>query len=293
MSGTDLAIAIPAALASALTFGFAAALQHRESGEVEKRGALDPGLLSSLARRPLWLVGIGADVLAVGLQTVGLRFGPVSLVQPLLVAGLPFAVLLSCLLARRPPRTAEVLGISLCAVGLAVLAPAATAVGLAPEPQRSAAWVAAVAATALTLALLGVARVRPRLAGVATGAAAGVVTGAGSVLLAVCAGRLGRPVDLLLSIAPYAAVVVGGLGLLLCQVAFQTGDLGAPLAALSVLEPATAVVLAVTVLHERLPTQQSAEVGLAGVGAALVVLGVVLLARTQARWEELADAPKM
>ncbi|MDQ1636506.1 MAG: hypothetical protein QOJ32_3315, partial [Frankiaceae bacterium] len=104
--------------------------------------------------------------------------------------------------------------------------------------------------------LLGLARIRSRLAGVATGAAAGVVTGAGSVLLAVCAGRLDRPGDLLLSIAPYATVVVGLLGLLLSQVAFQTGDIGAPLASLSVLEPATAVVLAVTVLHERLPSRQ-------------------------------------
>jgi drug/metabolite transporter (DMT)-like permease len=121
VSGTDLAVAVPAALASALAFGTAAALQHRETGEVDRRGALDPGLLPSLARRPLWLVGIVADVLAVGLQGLALRFGPVSLVQPLLVAGLPFAVLLSCLLGRRAPRTAELQGIVLCAVGLAVL----------------------------------------------------------------------------------------------------------------------------------------------------------------------------
>jgi drug/metabolite transporter (DMT)-like permease len=158
---------------------------------------------------------------------------------------------------------------------------------------RSHAWVAAVVATAVTAALLGLARVRPRLAGVATGAAAGIVTGAGSVLLAVCAGRLDRPKDLLLSIAPYAAVVVGLLGLLLSQVAFQTGDIGAPLATLSVLEPVTAVVLAVTVLHERLPSRHLGETALGGVGALLAVLGVVLLARTQAVRGELADAPEM
>jgi drug/metabolite transporter (DMT)-like permease len=156
-----------------------------------------------------------------------------------------------------------------------------------------AAWLAVGAATGLTAALLGLARIRSRLAGVATGAAAGVVTGAGSVLLAVCAGRLDRPGDLLLSIAPYATVVVGLLGLLLSQVAFQTGDIGAPLASLSVLEPATAVVLAVTVLHERLPSRQLTEVALAGLGAALAVLGVVLLARAQAVRDEVGDAPEM
>ncbi|MDQ1631416.1 MAG: hypothetical protein QOC80_1388 [Frankiaceae bacterium] len=112
-------------------------------------------------------------------------------------------------------------------------------------------------------------------------------------MLAVCAGRLDRPGDLLLSIAPYATVVVGLLGLLLSQVAFQTGDIGAPLASLSVLEPATAVVLAVTVLHERLPSRQLTEVALAGLGAALAVLGAVLLARAQAVRDEVGDAPEM
>jgi drug/metabolite transporter (DMT)-like permease len=281
VSSADLAVAVPAALGSAFAFAVASALQHRESGAVDKRGALDPGLLTSLARRPWWLLGVVADVVAVALQAVALRYGPIALVQPLLVAGLPMAVLLSCLFVRRAPRAPELFGIGLCSVGLAAVAPAAATVGLSSEPERTASVVAAVLLTVLTLGLLGTARARPRLAGIATGSAAGVVTGAGSVLLAVCAVRFDHLGQLLLSVAPYAAVVVGLLGLLLSQAAFQTGQLGLPLAALSVLEPAVAVLLAVTVLHERLPTDRPGVLAVGGCGAVLAVVGVLVLSREQ------------
>ncbi|MGZ6826070.1 MAG: hypothetical protein ACXVGH_04710, partial [Mycobacteriales bacterium] len=98
------------------------------------------------------------------------------------------------------------------------------------------------------------------------------------VLLAVAAGRFGDWPALFGSWAVYGAVAVGLLGLLLAQVAFQTGDLGAPLAALSVVEPVVAVVLAVTVLHERLPTSPAGAAA-AGTGSLLAVTGVLALCR--------------
>jgi drug/metabolite transporter (DMT)-like permease len=200
------------------------------------------------------------------------------------------AVLLSCMFARRRPRGPELLGIVACSAGLAAMAPAAATVGLSVEPDRAASVVAAALLTVLTLALLGTARARPRLAGLATGSAAGVATGAGSVLLAVCAARFDDLGHLLLSLAPYAAVLVGLLGLLLSQAAFQTGQLGLPLAALSVLEPAIAVLLAVTVLHERLPTDRPGTLALSGCGALLAVAGVLILAREQSAHPETAVA---
>jgi hypothetical protein len=128
--------------------------------------------------------------------------------------------------------------------------------------------------------LLLLARLRPRTAGLATGSAAGIAVGGGSVLLAVCATRFGDLGALLTSAAPYATVAVGLLGLLLSSAAFQTGSLGAPLAALSVVEPVVAVVLAAAVLHERLPTAPG-PVAAALAGGALAVAGVLVLARAQ------------
>ena len=275
------------ALAAAASFGLASALQHLEAGRVDKRGALDPGLLTALARRPIWLLGIVADVLAVVLQAVALHFGAVALVQPLLVAGLPVAVLLSARYAGRALLGKERLGLLLCTGGLLLLAPATATTSLGIAPSRATATIAGVLLGAAAGALLLLAHRVPRLAPPATGTAAGAVIGAGSVLLAVSAGRTGDIPALLGSVAPYAALVVGLLGLLLSQAAFQTGALGAPLAALSVVEPVVAVLLAVTVLHERLPSG-AADRAAAIVGALLAVAGVVALTRDEPVRAELA-----
>lgn len=275
------------ALAAAASFGLASALQHLEAGRIAKRGALDPGLLTALARRPIWLLGIVADVAAVALQAVALHFGAVALVQPLLVAGLPVAVLLSARYAGRALLGKERLGLLLCTGGLLLLAPATATTSLGIAPSRATATIAGALLGAAAGALLLLAHRVPRLAPPATGTAAGAVIGAGSVLLAVSAGRTGDLPALLSSVAPYAALVVGLLGLLLSQTAFQTGALGAPLAALSVVEPVVAVLLAVTVLHERLPSGGADRVA-AVVGALLAVAGVVALTRETPVPAELA-----
>lgn len=275
------------ALAAAASFGLASALQHLEAGRIDKRSALDPGLLTALARRPIWLLGIIADVAAVALQAVALHFGAVALVQPLLVAGLPVAVLLSARYAGRALLGKERLGLLLCTGGLLLLAPATATTSLGAAPSRATATIAGVLLGAAAGALLLLARRVPRLAPPATGTAAGAVIGAGSVLLAVSAGRSGDLPALFRSVAPYAALVVGLLGLLLSQAAFQTGALGAPLAALSVVEPVVAVLLAVTVLHEHLPSGAADRVA-AIVGALLAVAGVVALTREDAVRTELA-----
>ncbi len=267
--------AVAAALGAAALFAVASAVQHHEARSVEP--SVRPSLLLTLAKRPLWLAGTAADVAAVGVQALALRLGPVALVQGLLVAGLPLAVLLSAVLGDRRLHRAELLGLALCASGLAVLGPALAAASSGSEPGRAQSFVAALLLAAAVLALL-TARRHARWGGAAAGAAAGAVVGAGAVLLAVAAGRLDDLPALLSTWAPYAAVTVGLLGLLLTQVAFQTGDLGAPLATLTVVEPVVAVLLAAALLHERLATDLASLVTLT-VGGALAVLGVLVLSR--------------
>lgn len=268
--------AVTAALGSAALFGLASALQHHQASQVEP--TLSPRLLVSLVQRPLWLLGTTADVVAVGLQALALGLGSVSLVAVLLVAGLPLAVLLSALLDRRALHRHEVLGLGLCSAGLAVLGPALTSTPSGHPPSRYAAALAGAAVLALVMPLLTL-RQDPRFGGICAGAAAGAVIATGSVLLAVAVGRFPDWSALFGSWAVYGAVLVGGIGLLLAQVAFQTGDLGAPLAALSVTEPVVAVLLAVTVLHESLPTGGRA-LGAAVLGTVLAVSGVLALCRS-------------
>lgn len=267
--------AVVAALGAATLFGLATALQHHQARAVAP--STSPGLLVTLLRRPLWALGMLADVGAVGLQGLALALGSVSLVQTMLVAGLPLAALISAALHRRRLRRLEVVGMVLCAVGLAVLAPALSTAPSTHAPSRVSALVAAAVVGGLSLLLLAF-RSRPRLGPVFAGTAAGAVVGAGAVLLAVTTTRLGRGEPVLTTWAPYAAAVVGVVGLLVVQVAFQTGELGVPLAALSVVDPVVAGALAVTVLHESAPTS-GGRLLLLLLGGALAVASVLVLSK--------------
>lgn len=282
--------AVLAAMGAAALFAVGAAVQHQEAN------AVDPGahasLLLRLARRPVWLLGLAADGGAIALQAVAFGFGSVPLVQALLVAGLPLAALLSALLQHRRMLRPEVVGTLLCAPGIALLAPALSATPSGHAPSRASAVLAGLVVAALVVPLLAL-RGRPRWGGVCAGTAAGCVTGAGSVLLAVIAGRFGHWSALFGSWAVYVGVAVGLLGLLLAQIAFQTGDIAAPLASLTITEPVVAVVLAVTVLHDELP-RSPASVTAAVVGALLCGVGVVALARSAQRTAvgiEVAERP--
>jgi drug/metabolite transporter (DMT)-like permease len=267
--------AVAAALGAASLFAVGAAVQHQEANAVA--AGTHRSLLLRLARRPLWMLGIAADGGAIALQAVAFGYGSVPLVQSLLVSGLPLAALLSALLQHRRMLRHEVVGTLLCAPGIALLAPALSATPSGHDPARSAALVAGIVVAAVTLPLLGL-RSQPRFGGLYAGTAAGCVTGAGSVLLAVIAARFGHWSALFGSWAVYVGVAVGLLGLLLAQIAFQTGDIGAPLAALTITEPLVAVVLAVTVLHDDLPTSGASLAAAIG-GTVLSLSGVLWLCR--------------
>ncbi len=267
--------AVAAALGSATLFGTATALQHHQARRVAATAS--PGLLVTLAQRPLWLLALLAEVAAVAFQGWALSLGSVALVQTLLVAGLPLAAVLSAVLHRRPLRAFEVAGVLLCALGLAVLGPVLSSAPSTHVPRRSVAVLAGVIVTAVVLPLLA-SRHRPRLGPACAGTAAGVLIGTSAVLLAVTTTRLARGEAVFTTWAPYAALGVGLLSLLVAQMAFQTGDLGAPLAALSVVEPVVAVVLAVTVLHETVPISGGRVLALAA-GGTLAVASVLVLSR--------------
>ncbi len=115
---TNLAIAAPAAILAALSFGTTGALQHRATRQVPERGALRFQILWDLAHNPLWAGAIVTNILGLVLQVVALRFGPLLFVQPLLVSALLFAVLAGAALERRRPDRVLLLGVALCVLGL-------------------------------------------------------------------------------------------------------------------------------------------------------------------------------
>ncbi|WP_086735202.1 DMT family transporter [Streptomyces glaucescens] len=272
-------VAVLASLAAGACFALAGLLQQWAAGARPDEEALRLRLLGGLARNPLWLCGIALAVLAYGFQSLALAFGPLSLVQPLIVAELVFAVPLSARLHRMRLGRREWWGTAAVAAGLAAALASARPHGGRPAAASLPEWLLTLGATAaVACAALATARwLSGPWRASATALAAGTVMGTQSVLLAATVDRLRHgPGAALTAWQTYALVVVSLAGLLLIQTAFQQGPLAASMTVIDASEPVVAVAAGTLVLGESLTTGWPVSVltvaGLALVGAGIVAL---------------------
>ncbi|WP_432156699.1 DMT family transporter [Streptomyces sp. bgisy153] len=266
-----MTIAVLAALAAGACFALAGVLQQRAASARPDTETLSWRLLRQLARQPAWLAGIGLAVLAYGFQSLGLAFGPLSLVQPLIVTELVFAIPLSARLARTRLGAREWGGVLAVAGGLALALSTARPHGGARPDVGLGPWLWTLGAVGgVVLAALSV---RRSTAGAwqasATALAAGVVMGFQSVLLSVTVSRFDQGVAAVATAwQTYLLVAVSVGGLLLIQSAFQEGPLAASMTVLDMTEPAVAIAAGTVLFGESLY--------LGPVATPLTVLGVVL-----------------
>jgi drug/metabolite transporter (DMT)-like permease len=274
-------IAVPAALGSAVCFGFTGAMQHAAAMRVEQRKALRPGLLLDLARQRIWLLSLVANVCGSVLQALALANGPIVLVEPLLVSGLLFAVLIRSIMARQRPAVPVLLGATLCGASLAVFL-------LLAAPSGGSAWLsfgqALPLAITLGVALAACLAIASRFPGeprtFALAAGAGLLYGvtAGVAKLALGLVQTSGLGALLRSWPLYAIAVVGPAGFLLNQNAYQADDTMAPaLAVITVTDPLVGIGVGVLWLNEDLRPGAGPVIGQAIALIGLVV-GVWLLA---------------
>jgi hypothetical protein len=271
------------AAAAALAFAVATVVMHRAAADSPAASGL--GLVRRLLGRPAWLAAQGVGVVGVLLQAAALRVGSVVLVQPLLSLGLVFSLGLGAVVDRRHPGRPlpgrrQWLAAGAVAVGLAVfLISASPAAGSASAPLVAMSVCAAASLTVDAAAVLWARRPgRPHRA-VVLGTAAGLGFGTSGLLLKQV---LGLPVP---SVA--AAVTAGELAavalcaFVLSQSAYQAGPLVSSLPAMTVCEPALAVLLAGPLFAEWPAAglvARSAQVG----GGLLLVGGLAVLAQVAA-----------
>jgi drug/metabolite transporter (DMT)-like permease len=248
-------VAVLGALGSALCFATSSVLQQRGAARAPRGSGLHLDLILHLVRRPVWLAGMCAALGTLALQAVALSSGQLALVQPLLVAGLLFALPLSVLLERRRPSGQEWLWAAVLVAGLATfLGSAAPRSG--PElPDDGRLWQFGllVLTGVVIIAVLGSwfgGRHRAVLLGVATGLAYGVA----AALIKYCCALAGREgLGWLVASWPfYALIVVGAGGILLNQAAYQAGPLCGALPAIAIFDPLIAVVFGVATFGEHL-----------------------------------------
>lgn len=297
--GTSLLIAVPAAVLGAAGFGLASAAQQRATKEVEVAPTLSPRLLVELFARPMWLIGLVATILALVMQLVALAFGPIAVVQPLLVTGVAFAAGFSALMARRRPDPLILLGALLCAAGLSafLLLARPVSVGADEHIDLSSGLSLAIALVALVVACLAYSALVTHPSRVlALALATGVLYGITAGLMKVVVGQLRHGVtEPFGHVTLYVVCVIGPMGFLLSQNTFQQGRLFSPaVAVITSVDPVIAVLIGVSWLGEQLDTSPAALAGECA-AAVVVIAGIAFVtlrgSALRHRLDEAAGAP--
>ncbi|MFD5054995.1 DMT family transporter [Streptomyces tendae] len=269
------------ALLAAFSNALATVLQRRAALSVPQSQGFRPGLVLDLLRRPVWLGGMLAVVVAGVGQAVALATGPLSLVQPLFVLELPLALLLASLLTGN--RLPEILWLAVggVVVGLGVaLASAAPDGGEADVPLDR--WVPALAACAGAAVLLAAAGLK-RPVGKARAGCLGAAT---AVCYALTAGLMKDSMRVLDSDGvvgfftawqTYGFAVAGVCAVLLLEHAMQGGPLVASQPALTLGDATVSLLLGVVLYREDVRGDWWIVPQL--IGVALIVVGVLNLAR--------------
>lgn len=281
MSGR-VAAAFVLALAAAFMFALSNVLEQHEAEQLPDEQSLRPKLILRLVQRPLWLVGFGADVSGYVCHAAALAFGSLVFVQPLLVTGLLFALLLRAALTGRPLQRRDLLAALVLAAGLAVfLLIVSPHGGRAQAPIGRWAIAGPVILTAILVCVVSGQRVSGARRALLLGLAAGISFGVSAALTKTFVHLLGAGVLTMLEHwEPYALAVATFGGLLLAQSSFQAGSLSASIAALEVAEPVVAAAIGVGLLDEHVHTRSAVyqlAIMLALIG---MFYGVVTLARS-------------
>jgi len=252
-----LVIAVLLCVLSAVAYAGAAVLQER----VADRGLLD------LLRLPAWWLTIGLNGVGGLLHVVALRYGPLSLVQPLGVLTLALAVPMGAMVAMRRVSRAETRGIALTIGGLTALLLLVGSSAAGISALSSAQFVGLLVATAVLLAVFG-----SRRSGLWDAAAGGVAFGVSSALTQTVAVQLSG--FLLFGVA-IAALTTAGV--LFTQRSYR-GGLGAPLAVSTLANPIAAAAIGFLLLGEQIAGGTIGAVAAVACAVAAAV-GVVQLTR--------------
>lgn len=267
-------------LLSAAVGALALVLMRKGAERVGARPVFSVAVLWSLVRnQPVWIAGIVALAVEFVLQVLALAFGPVSVVQLLVVMELPFCLVLSRLLLGGRVRAREWSAVAAMTIGVIVLLATLAPHGGSPDSTGLLPWLRGLAVTIGVIVLVLLAG--GRLGGAARPAFAGIAAGMGAGLVAA----LVKPVTAAPSVAAmlgtwqtWVALVAAGAAFMLLQNALRAGRLVASQPGITLANPLVAAVWGIAVFHEQVRTGWWL-LG-AGLGAIALAAGALLLSRS-------------
>lgn len=267
-----------AAVVAGGCFAGANILQQRVASTRPEGESLSWKLLADLARQRLWLAGIGLAVLSYGFQSVALAFGPLALVQPLILSELVVAIPLSARLYDERLGARDWLGVVAVAGGLGTaIAAASPSGGDKTAPLLS--WLLLLAAVGgLVAVAVGVGRRTKGPASASSFAVAGAaIMGTQSALLLTTIAHLSDGfIATVAAWQTYALIAASIGGVLMIQSAYQAGPLSASMPVIDAVEPTVAVLIGVALFGEAL-TGEVWRLALAAAGIVVLVAGIISL----------------
>jgi drug/metabolite transporter (DMT)-like permease len=289
----------------AIALAVAASLCTATSSVCQRLGAsripadrFDLRLIMRLARRPVWLAGIGCMILGFAFQVSALHFGALALVQPILALELLFVFAYMAVLGSRRVQLRDWLAAFGMSAGLALFLLAAAPSGGRPHAPGSSWWLAGLATGAVVLAGLaaafGLGRRRvghgSRRAAV-LGAATGICWGFVAAVIKEFSSQLGAGAGAIFSSWPvYALIGTGAASLLLASHALASGPLAASQPGFTILDPLAASLLGIFLFGEHMRAG-TLDLAAEATGLALVVAGVSALSHSHLVHGENAPPP--
>jgi len=258
----------------------ASVLQRRASRTEPASAEFSLRIIGDLMRRPAWLLGVGAMVTGFVLHAVSISVSRIALVQPVLIAELPFTLVLAswAFRMRVPPR--DWAAILLSSVGLAAFLGCLAPTGGDPGRVAPATWALAGGVTVAAVAVLVAAGYRGRREhrAVFLSIATGAVFGLNSALIAGVGASVATGTNLFATWQTYAVAVVGPAGFYLLQNALAAGNLVASQPGFTLTNPLVSVVWGLAVFGE----QARGGPWPAGtvIGGLLIATGTIILARS-------------
>lgn len=272
-----IVISAVAAIIAGLCLATGGVMQQRSASRRPSDERMSAKLLKELVRDRTWVIGIAMAALSYGFQAVALTFGPLTLVQPLVVSELLFAVPVSVRLRNLRLRWRDWLAVGSVVAGLAL--------GIIASNPRQGNPIQPITVWAPALGgafvLVGVAvLIAGRVQGPAKAtlfALAGAATmGLQSALYdATIAILRTQTWHVVIHWETYALIVASLGGMFLIQNAFQSGPLAASTPLIDSVLPLVAIAIGVGLFNESINTS---TFGLAGAGGGLVLLLIGIIA---------------
>ena len=269
-----------AALA-ALTSAVTSVLQRIGVETAPESSALRLSLMSHAIKRGIWLVGFALMLVQFGLQATALRFGELSVVQPVLTTELLFLLVILAVWFRYRLGGREWLGAFLVVGGLAGFFLAARPRGGQLLPTTSQ-WVlaSAILIGAIVACILAALRGPRWWRAAAFGAATAVTAAFGAALTKAITGYVSQGWGHVFThFQPYMLAVTGLGTVFLLQNALHAGPITASRTTLVTLNPLLSIVIGVSLFGDVLrggPLWIPLEVA----SLAVLVAGVVVLTRS-------------